>query len=482
MRHLRLLLPVLSACVLSATIALPARAQTAPQSQPAQELLKATITGVEGLVQVRDAEGQPWRKATVGMVVTEDAEFRTGPKSAVRFTIPPDQTITLDRLGTVKLLQAVKQNGKIITNLGMKYGRTRYDIEAAGQEHESTIKSPSSTLAVRGTKVSLYDQRPFNVEAVSLTGAASFRDGKKQLAFGGKNQGKTKVTPDQPDAASVSLDQAVIDPTLVARTESENRLVDVLLSRGSTVSYDQENGIKVVRGGVPPTDSDLIPALPGQLNFVLRWNTNADLNLSIGSPGGANNAGEFLTPIAGLSRNASGGRMDFDHRGGPNGGIEIAYWSGAFPEGLYGVGIVLASGSPTNAIVDTFVGGRRVQIFDGTGLVDTANVFVLPPTPGISEGTLAGIVGIGVDVPGVSSGVSTEPLGATTDTSTLQATSLRTGVNETLTKSTVSPVTPSSVQKTETSATSGLSASPRTPRATATPAVRANTRRTGAKK
>ena len=66
------------------------------------------------------------------MVVSENAEFRTGPRSAVRFTIPPDQTVTLDRLGTVKVLEAINNNGKLTTNLGMKYGRTRYDIEAAG--------------------------------------------------------------------------------------------------------------------------------------------------------------------------------------------------------------------------------------------------------------------------------------------------------------------------------------------------------------
>src|SRR5437763_1541300 len=175
-------------------------AQTAPSAAPAApgapgstDHLKATVTGVEGLVQVRAAEDQPWQKATVGMEVGENAEFRTGPKSAVRFTIPPDQTITLDRLGTVKVLQAVLENGKLKTKLGMRYGRTRYDIEAAGREHESTISSPSSTLAVRGTKVSLYDQRPFAPQAVSLTGRAQFKDAKKRVAFGGKGAGKTTV-------------------------------------------------------------------------------------------------------------------------------------------------------------------------------------------------------------------------------------------------------------------------------------------------
>jgi len=226
---LRRLTLVIVASIFLTSVTL-AQETTQPADQKVEHL-KVTVTGVEGLVQVRTGEDQAWQKATLGMELNEQAEFRTGPKSAVRFIIPPDQTVTLDRLGTVKVLQAVNQNGKLKTNLGMKYGRTRYDIEAAGQEHESTIASPSSTLAVRGTKVSLYDQRPFVAEAVSLTGRAQFRDIHKQLAFGGKGAGKTQVNTSKDSAAAVSLVGSFLDPTVaLARTDSEARLVDTLLS------------------------------------------------------------------------------------------------------------------------------------------------------------------------------------------------------------------------------------------------------------
>src|SRR5690349_18229955 len=55
-----------------------ARAQTAPsttQSAPASQPLTVTITGVEGMVQVRESSDKPWQKAAVGMVVGEGAEF-----------------------------------------------------------------------------------------------------------------------------------------------------------------------------------------------------------------------------------------------------------------------------------------------------------------------------------------------------------------------------------------------------------------------
>src|SRR5690606_23229401 len=130
--------------------------------------LEATITGVEGTVQVRDDANSPWRPAAPGMVLGEGAEFRTGLKSAVRFVIPPSQTITLDRLGTCKLLEAVKRGAVVKTDLGMQYGRVRYDIEAVGISHAAKVHSPGATMAVRGTRFSLFNHAPFKVEAVSL--------------------------------------------------------------------------------------------------------------------------------------------------------------------------------------------------------------------------------------------------------------------------------------------------------------------------
>jgi hypothetical protein len=117
--------------------------------------LQVVVTGVEGNVRVRaNSDTEKWVPAVVGMKLDVGAEFRTGLRSAVRFSIPPAQTITLDRLGTIKVLTAIQQaNGKLKTNLGMKYGRTRYKIETAGIEHSTIIKTPTIALTVRGTEV-----------------------------------------------------------------------------------------------------------------------------------------------------------------------------------------------------------------------------------------------------------------------------------------------------------------------------------------
>src|SRR5688500_10489792 len=85
-------------------------AQTRPTSTPttASAFSKITITGVEGLVQYRASENDGWRPARAGMEIIEGGEFRTGLRSAVRIVIPPDQTLTLDRLGTIKLLEVLR--------------------------------------------------------------------------------------------------------------------------------------------------------------------------------------------------------------------------------------------------------------------------------------------------------------------------------------------------------------------------------------
>src|SRR4051812_23400817 len=85
-------------------------AQPATQGQPATQeakgALQVTVAEVKGNVQVRADDKAAWQPAKVGMVVDQGAEFRTGPRSSVRCTIPPDQSFTLDRLGTVKVMTA----------------------------------------------------------------------------------------------------------------------------------------------------------------------------------------------------------------------------------------------------------------------------------------------------------------------------------------------------------------------------------------
>lgn len=386
---------ILPFAVAAALAALPVQAAMladapAPAAtQKGVESLKVTIAEVSGNVQVRSDDTQPWQPAKVGAVVGEGAEFRTGPRSSVRCTIPPDQSFTLDRLGTVKVLQALKDGNKLKTDMLMKYGRTKYSVEAAGLEHEGTIASPSGTLAVRGTVVSMYDQPPFVPEAVSYTGQAHFRDIHRQVNFGGANAGKQTLDTSKDSAAETALNNGVIDPKFAgARTNSERQFIASEVARGGVVSFDPIAQIAVVTGGTPiRDDNQLVKTLPGKLDIVARWFGPADVNLEVfvdlrnplqallNSPNGFQ-ASEFLYPGYGLNHSKSGGTIPFDHRGGPNGGTEIAFWNTPPKGAVYGVGALLISGNPVDLKINAFLDGKKQFIY----YIDNTNTFVRSKT------------------------------------------------------------------------------------------------------
>ncbi|HTW94009.1 MAG TPA: hypothetical protein VMD30_04385 [Tepidisphaeraceae bacterium] len=341
-----------------------------PASQPAQAMpsgnLQGTVTGVEGMVQVKFGPDKPWQKCSVGMSVDQGTQFRTGLRSAVQFVIPPDQTVTLDRLGTVTLLQAVNNNGKVTTDLGMQYGRTRYEIEAAGIQHLSTIRSPNSTLAVRGTTVSLTDQRPFPPEAVSLTGTAQYETAKREIAVGGHGTGIATAEGNLPPAQAALL-ASIIDPgSQYSRTPEEQELVATVLTHGSVVTESKPSAIPIVSGGIPPTNQQILATVSDPLTFILRWNANTNLDLYMDAPLDASGQQTaLLYPASGLNVDATGAKIPFNNVGGLNGGFEIAEFPAPVIPGKYAIGINYVSGQPTQFSVRGFLNGQPVQLFTG---------------------------------------------------------------------------------------------------------------------
>ncbi|HSI34804.1 MAG TPA: hypothetical protein VK986_14550 [Tepidisphaeraceae bacterium] len=317
--------------------------------------LQITVTGIEGAVQVREGDDKPWRKPTLGEILGPGAEFRTGPRGAVRCHMPPDQTFTIDRLGVIKVLKALQESGKITTDLAMQYGRTRYDIEQAGVEHAATIRSPNGTLALRGTRVSLFDQPPYAPVATSLTGRAVYANAKRQVALGGKGTGKAQVDEGSEsaadNAAKVAQVQRVIDPRAALElTEAEARQLAIEVTRGG-IRFD-----RLIVGGfrTPPNDLAAAGLLPGKLNFVATWTGFADIDLFVivnpnapnqrilGNPSVTRlfqSQGVSTTTVS--DRLPSGARIDFDKVSAQKGDFEVAYWPKAnYSAGNYGIGII----------------------------------------------------------------------------------------------------------------------------------------------
>lgn len=339
------------------------------------EGLMAVVESVTGNVKVRKSKDAPWEPAVVGMQLGEGAVIRTGLRSAIRCVIPPDQVFTLDRLGEIALTEAVKQGNYVKTDLTMKYGRAQYEIAKAGIEHDAAITSPGATLAVRGTTVELEDMPPFRTRAISYTGRAFFTAERRSAFVGSAGGSKATIDTRSRSAAEAALFASVVDPrNSVIRTPADSRLIAQQVSLGGTATFDKSNDITIIRGGSGPiaTEASLLPTLPGELNFVARWTGDADVNLSVsvnyGSPATTINLAdktpnEYVYPGFGLDQSPSGGRTDFDHRGGSNGGTEIVYWKNALPQATYGVVVDRISGVPTNVTVNAFKRGEKLPIY-----------------------------------------------------------------------------------------------------------------------
>jgi hypothetical protein len=320
---------------------------TAPASAPVE--LQAFISGVQGSVRVRQDENSPWQIAKEGMELGAGAEFQTAPRSAVQIELPPDQIITLDRLGQMKLLEALQVGKRVKTDVGMKYGRVHYAIEAAGLAHDGTIHSPGAALAIRGTDVILEDCAPFAPRGVSLTGQAQFRNARRQMVkFGSKGKGKTTIASDNLSAAQSAMASAMLTSPALQYTEQQMRELNYLFSH-------QNGGLlgNVATSTHRVSDRELPQLFGGPLDFVLRWSApgGADLNIFVNTPlnetfgnppfiysffPGNTEIGQALAD-AGLPQSTpSGGHVGLNHIG-PQ-GIEIASFAADYPRGRYVVG------------------------------------------------------------------------------------------------------------------------------------------------
>lgn len=390
----------------------PAPADTAPAAtQVANAAAEGSgvviVTVVEGKARARTAADAPWQPVVEGMRLPVGSEISTGPRARVTCSIPPGEEFVVDRMSNVTVLEAERRGNRQQTRLIMEYGRTAARVQAAGIEHDVQIRTPGTTASVRGTEYTVYDQPPFAPELRTYTGLVDYRFAKRQLAVGkgGRSSGGR-------GSAETALLESVVDPsTANARTNADAALIANEVSRGAVLTYDPNIRLNEIRGGAgPQSDAALVNALPGKLNFVLRWNQNVDVDIFVTvQPGdqldniiaGTFNPQTFLFPGFGLESSPTGGRIPYNHRGGPNGGQEICLWPDSFPTAIYGFSAL--SNSSTDSVdvrFNAFLDGEKISLYtfgdDGTlirtkGIRRTlepegvASTIVLAPTNALFE-------------------------------------------------------------------------------------------------
>jgi hypothetical protein len=388
--------------------------------------VRATVTQVEGLVSVRESEDAPFRPVTVGMALAMGAEFRTGPRSRVTVSLPAGQTLTIDRLGLVKLLEAYKGDARFHTDVGMRYGRVRYEVEAGGLQHESIIRAPSSALAVRGTVVEMSDDA-FGSRVRLIKGSAQAKTAQGVVALhraeDGSGEGVEISDRDASLAGSLLNGAAtpMFETAALAGGEGEafafatstsgttagtpGELVNVA---GRTGGFDflTPAGGGGSNGTGPGGGNGVLPdpplTGPGKLAFQLLWTSEngasrgvPNLNLVVESP-----TGKTFFPSSGRAEVVGNVKVGRDDLGGRKSGREKIQWLADCPPGVYSYSVHYRGGSePATFTVRVSLNGARI----GRPFRDTLDpkdreadfTIAVPPgfeAPAKGKGTGTGIV------------------------------------------------------------------------------------------
>ncbi len=396
---IRRLLSIVVLCLIGFATARVATAQDQPAAAPKATALVATVAAVEGTVQVRDDENAAWRIAKAGMTFPVGGEVRTGPKSKLVFILPPEQMVTVDRLTQVKILDAARGSASFRSDLGMLYGRMRYDVEAGGLEHEAVIRAPSSALAVRGTSVEVSDDA-FGGNVMLCRGLADATlGGSRTIEL--RNGDVAAAPTTQPATQPVAYVRR-IDPVTglnCIRVNSQYKTVagysygiSAATSSQSEALSEQEQGVVGYNstagnqqaglhsfvpgggsgglGGLSGANEIIPPPTPnvgeGKLTFSLTWTGDGstgmglpDVDLTVTSP-----TGKKYSPAVNPGTNSDGVIVSPK---GPVGvdvtaGVQTVHWPKACPAGVYNYTVHYnGTGDPATFTVQVVLNGKQIN-------------------------------------------------------------------------------------------------------------------------
>jgi hypothetical protein len=282
------------------------------------------------------------------------------------------------------VLQAFQSQGKAKTDLGLKYGRARYDIRETDLEHESTIRSPGSTLAIRGTDVTYEDQAPWVPTAVSREGRAEFRNFRRQfVAFGGTRRASVAADKASPGQTAIANTRADPRGAFAGRTAAEEELNVSVQALGGADAEVQRAVQDVLRGFTAGPDTSAIGVINGRgpLEFTLEWMSLSarpgptNLDLLITDPNGE--VVSALNPVIGSGVEQG---QHFGDDAGPTGiGGERVAWGEFFPLGTYTVRAVHQGGDDAQLTLTGFQGEGDELITTVIAGGDPAAPVVLKP-------------------------------------------------------------------------------------------------------
>ncbi len=127
-----------------------ARIEPLPEGEV--KILQAVVMKVEGSrAQWRPDVQSPWKDAAINDVLATGCEVRTGPDSIITLRIGMNASMLIDRISRITLPEMIQAGDTLRTRVTMQYGLADVKVDHVGLSNDFEIKTPSATLAVKGT-------------------------------------------------------------------------------------------------------------------------------------------------------------------------------------------------------------------------------------------------------------------------------------------------------------------------------------------
>jgi len=129
------------------------RVRIDPLPEGEVRILQAVVMKVEGSLALwrPSAQVPDWNAAAVNDIIPVGAEIRTGRDSIITLRIGMNASVLIDRNSRVDLPEASQAGGVLKTRVAMRYGLMDVKVDHVGLSNDFEIKTPSATLAVKGT-------------------------------------------------------------------------------------------------------------------------------------------------------------------------------------------------------------------------------------------------------------------------------------------------------------------------------------------
>jgi hypothetical protein len=126
----------------------------ADAAKPATHL-SAVILSVKGRVQWKPADKPKWTVAKVNEKLLPGAMVRTGRKASLGLRVGKNATVIVAANSRLALPQILKDGQTLRTAITLTRGRADFKVDEVGLTNDFTVVTPSSTLSVRGTTLTI---------------------------------------------------------------------------------------------------------------------------------------------------------------------------------------------------------------------------------------------------------------------------------------------------------------------------------------